>query len=226
MAKAPPKSDRRADALTRDRIVDAAMELLDSDGETGLTFRALATRLDTGHGAIQWHVANKSELLNAATATAVARAVGDVHPDALPREAIHAIALGVFDAIDAHAWIGGHLAHPPWRDTMLRIFERIGRQVRALGVPISAQFTATSALLHYIIGASSQNATNSRSLAALGDREHLLDTEAAHWAKLDPDEYAFTRTLTEQLHAHDDRAEFLAGIDLILAGTTAPNTPG
>jgi AcrR family transcriptional regulator len=190
-------------------------------GENGLTFRALATRLETGHGAIQWHVANKSKLLKAATAVAVARAVEEADPDAPPREAIHAVALGVFDAMDAHPWIGGQLARPPWQSTMLQIFENIGRQVRALGAPATAQFTSTSALLHYIIGAGGQNATNSRSLAALGDRQHVLDTEAALWEGLDPREYTFTRTVAGQLRVHDDRAEFLAGIDLILAGVMA-----
>jgi hypothetical protein len=33
--------------------------------------------------------------------------------------------------------------------------------------------------------------------------------------------YPFTRSVAAQLRAHDDREEFLAGIDLILAGITA-----
>jgi len=221
MAKAVRSSERRADALTRERIVDAAIDLLDSEGENGLTFRALATRLETGHGAIQWHVANRSELLKAATAVAVAGAVDEPDPDAPPREAIHAIALGVFDAIDAHPWIGGQLGRPPGQSTMLQIFEHIGRQVQALGAPAADQFTSTSALLHYIIGAGSQNATNSRSPAARGDRQDVLETIARQWEGLDPEEYAFTRAMAGQLRVHDDRAEFLAGIDLILVGLMA-----
>jgi AcrR family transcriptional regulator len=218
MAKTTRGSERRVDALTRELIVEAAIAILDSDGENGLTFRALAARLETGHGAIQWHIANKNELIKAAVAVAVNRAVGDVDPQAPPREAIHAVALGILDAIDAHPWLGGQLARPPWRDSMLQIFERIGRQVRALGIPATAQFTATSALLIHIIGASGQEAANSRSPAAQGDRQHFLDLEADRWAGLDPHEYAFTRTMAEHLREHDDRTEFLAGIDLILAG--------
>jgi AcrR family transcriptional regulator len=221
MAKAARSSERRADALTRERNVDAAIDLLDSEGENGLTFRALATRLETGHGAIQWHVANRSELLKAATAVAVAGAMDEPGPDAPPREAIHAIALGVFDAIDAHPWIGGQLARPPWQSTMLQIFEHIGRQVQALGAPAADQFTSTSALLHYIIGAGSQNATNSRSPAARGDRQDVLETIARQWEGFDPEEFAFTRAMAGQLRVHDDRAEFLAGIDLILVGLMA-----
>lgn len=210
--------ERRVGGLTRERIINVAIELLDADGETGLTFRALAARLETGHGALQWHVANKSGLLKAATAVAVARAVDDVDPDSSPREAIHAIALGVFDAIDAHPWLGGQLTRPPWQSTMLRIFERLGRQVRAFGPPTAAQFTSTSTLLIYMIGAGGQEATTSRAPAALGDRQHLLDTLAQQWEGLDPEEYTFTRSVAGRLRAHDDRAEFLAGLDLILNG--------
>jgi len=48
---------------------------------------------------------------------------------------------------------------------------------------------------------------------------------SAQWAKLDPEEYAFTRAVAEQMRTHDDRAEFLAGIDLILAGMTPARRP-
>ena len=44
-------------------------------------------------------------------------------------------ALGILGAIDAHPWIGGQLARPPWQSTMLQKFEHIGRQVQALGAP-------------------------------------------------------------------------------------------
>jgi hypothetical protein len=38
---------------------------------------------------------------------------------------------------------------------------------------------------------------------------------------LDAKEYAFTRIVAGELRVHDDRAEFLAGIDLLLAGMVA-----
>ncbi|MEV7802916.1 TetR family transcriptional regulator [Microbispora sp. NPDC088329] len=58
--------ERRQEPLSRERIVGAAVELLDTVGEGGLTFRALAERLATGPGAIYWHVTGKTELLAAA----------------------------------------------------------------------------------------------------------------------------------------------------------------
>ncbi|WP_164002300.1 TetR/AcrR family transcriptional regulator [Pyxidicoccus caerfyrddinensis] len=221
MAKAKRGSERREEALSRERIVDAAIELLDTEGENGLTFRALATRLATGPGAIYWHIANKSELLVAASDAVVARAMADVAAHATARKTIRSIAVGVFEAIDAHPWVGAQLSRGPWQTATLQIFERIGRQVQALGVPDGAQFTAASALVSYILGVSDQNAANGRLLEPAVDRADFLETESARWKELDAHEYPFTRKVATQLRKHDDRAEFLAGIDLILAGIAA-----
>ncbi|MEU8578080.1 TetR/AcrR family transcriptional regulator [Streptomyces asoensis] len=224
MASRTRRAERREEPLSRERIVEAAIALLDTAGEGGLTFRALSERLATGPGAIYWHVTGKDELLLAAadavvTGSMSAGAAGTA--DATPQDAIRALALGVFDAIDAHPWIGTQLARTPAQSPLLRVFEGLGRQVRALGVPYAAQFTAASALLNYILGVGGQNAANARAHHPAGSRTEFLETAAAAWAALDPEEYAFTRDVAAQLRDHDDRVEFLAGIDLILGGITA-----
>ncbi|MBO4252661.1 TetR/AcrR family transcriptional regulator [Streptomyces griseorubiginosus] len=225
MATKARRPERRQEPLSRERIVGAAVELLDSVGEGGLTFRALAERLATGPGAIYWHVAGKTELLAAATDAVVATALAGDHTDATPNEAIRALALGLFDAIDDHPWVGTQLARTPAQPPMLQVFERIGRQVRALGVPEAAQFTAASALLNYILGVAGQNAANARTHRPGTNRSEFLDTVASEWEELDPAQYAFTRAVAGQLREHDDRAEFAAGIDLILTGITAHEWP-
>ncbi|WP_327001234.1 TetR/AcrR family transcriptional regulator C-terminal domain-containing protein [Dactylosporangium sp. NBC_01737] len=205
----------RTDALSRERIVAAAVALLDVAGESGLTFRALAAHLRTGPGAIYWHVANKDELLIAATDAVLgaAMAAGVTGDD--PRATIRAVALGVFDAIDAHPWAGTQLTRMPSQRSVLRLFERVGRQLQALGVPAAAQFGAASAVLNYILGVAGQNAALARSQEPGTDRTAVL---AAASADLDPDEYPFTRSVAAQLRDHDDREQFLAGVDLVLAG--------
>lgn len=205
--------ERRADALSRERIVEAAVALLDVDGEGGLTFRRLAERLRTGPGAIYNHVANKGELLAAATDAVLAPVLS-----AEVTEDVRAVALAVFDAIDAHPWVGTQLAIAPSQPAMLRVFERIGRQVRALGVPTGAEFASVSALTNYIIGVGGLNAAYARAMAPGTDRTDFLTTISVAWANLDPDEFPFTRDVAGQLRDHDDREQFLAGIDLILDG--------
>lgn len=213
---------RREDGLSRERIIEESIALLDSSGETGLTFRALAERLATGAGAIYWHVANKSDLLTAACDAIVARTVAAPLAEVPPQEAIRTLALALFDAIDERPWVGSALTRAPLQSPMVRILERLGRQVRALGVAQPAQFAAVSALLSYILGVSVQNAANAQiGRASGGDRAALLGAVADAWSQLDADEYPFTRSIVGQFRVHDDRADFLGGIDLILLGITA-----
>jgi AcrR family transcriptional regulator len=221
MATRAHRAERRTDALSKQRIVAAAIEILDAGGETALTFRALAARLATGSGAIYWHVASKNDLLTAATDDIIARVMTEVASGAEPQEAIRAIALGAFDAIDAHPWVGTQLSREPWQPAILQILEGVGGQLQALGVPGRAQFDCASALVNYILGLAGQYAAGARLLPRETDRTAFLATVAARWAQLDPAEYPFVHQVAAQLPGHDDREQFLAGINLILTGITA-----
>jgi AcrR family transcriptional regulator len=221
MATKTQRTERRADALSKERIVEAAIEILDADGESALTFRALAARLATGSGAIYWHVTDKNDLLAAATGDIIARVMTEMVSGAEPRQAIRAMASGVFDAIDAHPWVGAQLSREPWQTAVLQIFESFGARLQALGVPERAQFDCASALLNYVLGLAGQYAAAARLLPRDTDRSAFLATVAARWMQLDRAEYPFVRQVATQLPEHDDREQFLAGIDLILAGITA-----
>jgi AcrR family transcriptional regulator len=218
MAARTKRTERRTDALSKERIVDAAIEILDAEGESALTFRALAARLATGAGAIYWHVADKNDLLAATTNDVITRVMAGLVSGAEPRETIRAIALGVFDAIDAHPWVGAQLSREPWQFAVLQIFEGVGGQLQALGVPPRAQFDCASALVNYVLGLAGQYAAGARLLAPDTDRSAFLAAVAARWAQLDPGQYPFMRQMAAQLREHDDREQFLAGVDLILAG--------
>jgi hypothetical protein len=53
------------------------------------------------------------------------------------------------------------------------------------------------------------------------DRTALLSAIAARWMQQDPVQYPFVHRIAAQFTEHDDREQFLAGIDLILAGIAA-----
>lgn len=253
MAPRTRQSERRRQVLTRERIIETAVELLDAEGEDALTVRALTSRLATGSGAIYWHIGNMSELLEAATDAVVATAL-DAHPAetvldprsaattraggpagivraretaGTPQDDIRAVALGLFDAVTAHPWLAGQLAiqftRNPWGPVTLRIFESIGRPVRALGVPRADWFTTASTLVHYLLGATTQtrqSAGDAAAPASEAERAAFLDTASSAWQELDPDDYPFIRAIAEQMREHDDREQFLTGIDLVLTGIT------
>jgi hypothetical protein len=71
-----------------------------------------------------------------------------------------------------------------------------------------------------MLGVGGQTAANAQ-VARLGDmnRESYLEAAAKEWAALDPVAFAFVRSVAGQLPRHSDRQDFLAGLDLILAGT-------
>ncbi len=222
MVRKAPGRQRRAQSLSRDRIIEASIELLDRIGEGGLTFRTLSERLATGPGAIYWHIASKSDLLTAACDAIVARTMNTPVDGATPKAIIRALALAMFDAIDAHPWVGSALTRGPGQLPMVRVLERIGQQLRALGVPEEEQWATVSALLSYILGVGGQNAANTHYAREQGlDRSNFLGEVSTVWSQLEPDEYPFTRSVAGQLSAHDDRVDFLVGIDLMLDGIGA-----
>ncbi|MFE0360486.1 TetR/AcrR family transcriptional regulator [Streptomyces griseoaurantiacus] len=269
------QSQRRRQVLSRERIVETAIELLDAGGEGALTVRALTERLSTGAGAIYHHVGNMNELGQAATETVIADALpwpvasgggagesggaeeagetgkagragragkagesgragevgGSGGPRERPEDRIRAVALGLYDAATEHSWLASRLAaqltREPWGAVTPRIFESMGRPLRDLGVPRGDWFTTTSTLVHYVLGATSQNAQAADDVPgdAPPDTEEVraafLDTASRAWRDLDPEEYPFLHDIADQMRAHEDRAQFLAGVDLILAGVTA-----
>jgi AcrR family transcriptional regulator len=222
-SKKTSSSQRREESLSREQIIEASIELLDGSGDDGLTFRTLSERLATGPGAIYWHIANKSDLMTAACDAIIARTMNAPLASsvrcATPQATIRLLALAMFDAIDSHPWVGSALTRALGQTPMVRIVERIGQQIQALGVPKKEHWITVSALLNYILGVAGRNAANGQLARTQGlDRSDFLGAVSTVWSQLDPEEYPFARSVAAQMRTHDDRKDFLAGIDLILRG--------
>ncbi|MFC4326420.1 TetR/AcrR family transcriptional regulator [Streptomyces andamanensis] len=217
------RAPRRKDSLSRERIIRAATEMLDSGGERALTLRALTVRLGTGYGAIYHHVADKGDLLAAAADDVITGVLSGVVADADPRAALRRLALDLFDAVDAHPWVGAELSRRPWRPALLDFYESIGRLLDALGVPEEARFDAAGTLVNHVLGVAAQNAANARLLADARDtdRESFLEDAATRWAQVDPERYPFVHAAATRLGEHDDREQFAFGVDVVLAGIAA-----
>jgi AcrR family transcriptional regulator len=207
--------------LSAPGIVRAAIEILDAEGEDALTFRSLAGRLSTGAGAIYRHVANKDELLEASAAEFVAGVAAPPQPLIASDASVRTLMLEVFDLIDAHPWLGSQLARAPWQAAVLLIFEAVGERLAIAGIPERHRFEVASALVHYLLGAAGQYAASARIPLAVG-RSAFLKTVAGDWtSRAGREELPFVHAMAGQLADHDDRRQFAAGIDLILAGAAA-----
>ncbi|MDQ1035277.1 AcrR family transcriptional regulator [Streptomyces sp. V3I8] len=221
-AKGSARSPRRTDSLSRELIIQTAIEMLDSGGEKALTLRALTVRLSTGYGAIYHHVADKGDLLATAADEVIAGVVSGAVADADPRAALRRLALGLFDAIDAHPWVGAEFSRQPWRPALLDFYEGVGRLLDALGVPEKTRFDAAGALVNYVLGVAAQNAANARLRAGSDtDRETFLENAATRWTQIDPGRYPFVHAAATRLGEHDDREQFRVGVDIFLTGISA-----
>lgn len=209
-------------------IVDAAIALLDEHGERGLTFRLLAKQLNTGPGALYWHMTNKDELVALAADQVLGHAFA-----AVPRveegggAGLRALAIAVFDALDRHPWAASHVTAPATLANALRLLDRIGTLVARTEVPAERHFAVSTAISYYITGVSAQIITPGATLGAATSRDAYLAQTAERWAELDPADYPFLTRTTTDLREHDDRDQFITGLDLLLDGlnTTADPRP-
>ena len=119
--------------------------------------------------------------------------------------------------------MGTQLSREPWQLAVTQIFERLGQQLQPLGVPGEAQFDCAAALISYILGLAGQYAAVLRLQLQKSSRPAFQENVASQWAALDPAAYPFVHRIAAQFSGHDDRKQFLVGIQLFLTGLKAVN---
>lgn len=216
----------RADALSREIVVDAAVALLDERGERGLTFRLLAEQLNTGPGALYWHVTNKDELVALAADQVLGHALAAApHLEEGAGAGLRALAIAVFDALDRHPWAASHVNAPPTLANALHLLDRIGTLITRTGLPAERHFAVSTAISYYITGVSAQIITPHTTVGAPTSRDAFLTQTAERWEELDPADYPFLTRTTTDLRDHDDRDQFATGLDLLLDGLNTTADP-
>ncbi|MFJ4921560.1 TetR/AcrR family transcriptional regulator [Streptomyces sp. NPDC088725] len=205
-------------------IVGAAVALLDEHGERGLTFRLLAQRLNTGPGALYWHVANKDELVALAADQVLGQALAEA-PRGGEGAGLRALAVSVFDALHRHAWAASRVKAPVKLPNALRLLDRIGTLVARTGLPAERRFAVATAISYYITGVSAQIVAPFTTADVTTDRDAFLTRTAERWKELDPAEYPFLTHTATDLRDHDDRDQFTTGLDLLLGGLNVTADP-
>ncbi|MFD5818277.1 TetR/AcrR family transcriptional regulator [Streptomyces sp. NPDC127038] len=217
------------DTLTADRIVRAAIELLDDEGLDGLNMRSLAQRLGSAATAVYWHIKNKDDLVRLAS-----DAVWDeVELPALDtgdwRTAATAHATGVYAMLTRHPWLvqafGSHLLYGPGQarhnDFGLAVYEKAGF------APADADRAAATTLAFVLgstLGPAAQVSLNRRlSRSGEGAEQAMADAmaSATETARQFPRlrERLGTTAATEYAGAPDD--SFAFGLRSVLDGFEA-----
>lgn len=140
--------------LSKEIIVDAAMSIVDEDGISAMTTRAIAKRLGVGQASLYNHIASREELLDLLNARILASV--DLtpldHPDWT--EAVYGGTLAFLAALQRHPNMMGLLATRPARtDPSLTYYERMHERLRGAGLSAQDSARFLFAIDDYCIGA-------------------------------------------------------------------------
>ncbi len=155
-----PRTYRSAPPLTRDRIVEAAIMILDADGPDGLTMRRLAERLGAGPTTLYWHVRTKDDVLD----LALDEIFGEV-PLPEPgdwRADVRTLITGWRDVMVHHPWAPALLGRPMLGPNVLTRTEFLQSTLVRGGFDGVALAAATHGLANYVIGAALTQAAATR----------------------------------------------------------------
>ncbi|GAA1880951.1 TetR/AcrR family transcriptional regulator [Lapillicoccus jejuensis] len=215
---------RRRASHSLEAVVEATVAILDEEGEAALTFRSLAARLGGGVGSIYWYVSSKDELLDRASDHVLAGVLErpDTHVDGDdPLADLRALAIVLFDVVAERHWLAAYfMRNTAAQPNALRVFERMGQHVMRLGLGPKRTFDAVSAVLGFVIGTGADLATQPPPEVLDGslDRDQFMHRVVEEWEALDPGEFPFLHSILPVFAEHDDREQFVAGLDLLLAG--------
>ncbi|WP_254898234.1 TetR/AcrR family transcriptional regulator [Kitasatospora sp. NA04385] len=205
-------------------VLGAAVELLDEAGEPALTIRGLASRLGTGVGSVYWYVSGRDDLLDRAVdhvlggvlaETAKLTGTGD------PIEDLRTMAVMLFDAIVDRPWLGSRfMRHIDAPGNSLQLYEELGRPTLRLDLTPLQRFHAVSAVVGTVVSNAADLGQEPPDEVADGmmNRDEFFNRYAETWRSLDDAAYPFLHEIVDVFEDHDDKEQFLAALDLTLAG--------
>ncbi len=210
----PSGRSRGRPALPLDRILAAALELVDEQGADALSMRSLAQRLESGTATLYRHFANRSELV----AMMVDRMLGEVDLDPrtvtpLPwQQACISFAQHMFDALGHHGNVVSLLiGHVPMGPNAMVHRELCLSVLLDNGFPPVVAAHAYATLARYVLGFAIQL---SGSAAVTGQQDAEL---SAAFHELDLSRYPATVAVADDLPVPLEE-EFAFGLQLIVAG--------
>jgi AcrR family transcriptional regulator len=148
----------RPSPLTRERIVNEAVNLLDQHGVNGLTMRRLAEGLDVTATALYWHVRTKEDVLD----LALDHIFGEVPlpvPAADWRSDVRRLAQSWRAVLLRHPWSPSLIGRPVSGPRVLARTEYLQSALLRGGLADLELAVATRLLANYVIGAALTEAT-------------------------------------------------------------------
>jgi AcrR family transcriptional regulator len=217
-----PEPREAREPLSRNRIVAAAVAIMDKHGAAALSMRTLAEELHTAATSLYRHVANKGELLDL-TVDALMAEVELPEPGPDWRRDVRTVALNLRSVLLGHKGAamlrGSRLAIGP---NTLRLMEWVCSRLLAAGFSESQTAASAATIFNYTIGSVLGEVLPTMELeesgytweqfeAAMSDR-----LTAVPWEK-----YPAVRKMLPMLLGHHHDQPFEYGLDALLDGLDA-----
>jgi AcrR family transcriptional regulator len=210
------KADRRA-PLTRDRVLDAALRLVDEGGIESLSMRKLGQALGVEAMSLYNHVANKDDVINGI----LERVADEMERPSTSEEwdmSIRESAISVYEALRRHPWACAFMMSPQHIVAeRIRYMEALLGTLRNAGFSGEQTYHAYHVLDAHMFGFSLWQAGHSAAASTI-DVQRLLGQVSRDFPS---DEYPYFAEHVEQ-HVtdgpHRETSAFELGLDMILDG--------
>jgi AcrR family transcriptional regulator len=195
------------------RVIDVAIEILDTEGADALSMRTLAARLGSSTATLYRHVNSKDEILVHITE----RILGEIHLDEASSDtwqlACRAGARALYATLTKHPnTIPLFAKQVPAGPNALDARERGIAVLLAAGFPPTLAARGYTALAHFVIGSASQQPVDQ---TADPERAGRL---RAYYRSLDSRSYPATTTVADVLPGATIDEEFEFGLNLLIDG--------
>jgi AcrR family transcriptional regulator len=217
-----PRSRRPArEPLTRERIVTAAIAILDRDGLDAVSTRKVAEDLGTGSASLYAHVASRDELLE----LMVDRIAGEIEvPEPDPahwRDQLRTYARHAQRVWARHADITrASLASIPTGPNRLRVVEGLLAILRAAGFADQVAVWVVDRLQIYIDADVYEGSLYAAKVAQGLDVDEYLGEIRDYYRRLPADRFPVIASIPDAIQADSDQ-RFEFGLDLLLDGLAA-----
>jgi AcrR family transcriptional regulator len=144
---------KTGDPLTRQRVLEAALQLIERDGLEGFSMRKLGAMLGVEAMSLYNHVENKRALFDGVIELLIVQAPYPEQPDATPREELWAFAHAFRDILRAHPRTLPLVATSPLRTpATLALLERLLETVHRANVTGVQAIYALQSIVGFTIG--------------------------------------------------------------------------
>jgi AcrR family transcriptional regulator len=202
--------------LSRARIIDAAIALVERHGEEALSMRAVAAELGVAVMSLYNHVPNKAALLDGIARRVMSGLVLDEDTDAdwktQARTLIRAFRRVAREYPASMNLIVTHSVELPFG---IRPIERALAITDLAGFDGATSVKVMRAILAYALGAQLRETDMVKML------DYLPPDPAAAFAELDPEEFPHVTALAKELTAHDPESDFEFGLELFISAIDA-----